>query len=372
MGCPVHNDTKGAFAAPDLSIPGGELPPVRAASAATADQRALGYLGTLWRAGRVGSVSRKGEKADRHPRRTSGHDLPERFLRTDWTLVARVKARKEKPVREAVSEVFEAQAEAIMRALREKQRQGQASAFIQKAQAGLRAARARKEDPSESVRRLVVEQLIDWQQWKDLLIDGGEAPDGEELNGMREAVEQVLADGYQTGANRVGVSGIDFTSDQHSVRAALEDILRQTRGTHETWSDEMARRIQRRLQAGDDFEEIEGAVRDLNEEQVSGHRRERVVHTAANGGFERGQLEAFKDAGIKRRAWLTERDSRVRGTPDDTWDHRSADGQEAKIKDPFFIERVTGGGEALRYPADPQGSPGNTVNCRCSQRPLVD
>jgi uncharacterized protein with gpF-like domain len=44
--------------------------------------------------------------------------------------------------------------------------------------------------------------------------------------------------------------------------------------------------------------------------------------------------------------------------------HIVADKQVVKVSQPFMVE-----GEALMYPRDPNGSPGNTINCHCMQGP---
>lgn len=52
--------------------------------------------------------------------------------------------------------------------------------------------------------------------------------------------------------------------------------------------------------------------------------------------------------------WVTQGDDKVRET------HMLANGQEVALDEYFKV-----GGELLRYPRDPAGSPGNTYNCRC-------
>lgn len=54
------------------------------------------------------------------------------------------------------------------------------------------------------------------------------------------------------------------------------------------------------------------------------------------------------------KTWVTQGDERVRD-----W-HEDADGQEVPVDQPFDV-----GGESLMYPGDPDGSPGNVINCRC-------
>lgn len=76
------------------------------------------------------------------------------------------------------------------------------------------------------------------------------------------------------------------------------------------------------------------------------------VHTAANAA----QFEMVEAVGVKmNREWLSTNDDRVRE------DHDEADGQVVGPGDDFDV-----GGETLRYPGDPDGSPHNIINCRCT------
>jgi hypothetical protein len=57
------------------------------------------------------------------------------------------------------------------------------------------------------------------------------------------------------------------------------------------------------------------------------------------------------------KVWMTQRDSKVRSG------HKDAHGQEVLNNENFDVD-----GESLRFPGDPLGSPGNTINCRCFMR----
>lgn len=75
------------------------------------------------------------------------------------------------------------------------------------------------------------------------------------------------------------------------------------------------------------------------------------VHTAANAG----ELEGVRSLDIPlRKEWLSMNDELVRE------DHQDVNGDEVELDDTFDV-----GGEALQYPGDPNGSPAQTVNCRC-------
>jgi uncharacterized protein with gpF-like domain len=167
------------------------------------------------------------------------------------------------------------------------------------------------------------------------------------------------------------VEGPDFTSDEARVRIIIDEILEQTSRTQDTFQKIATEAIQRGLSEGDDMGQIVARVADKSEEYI-GFRLDRIVRTAANGGFEFGQRESFRKAGIQQLQWLTQRDSRVRDPViDSKWSHRGADGQLVGINDPFLIFGRGGISETLRVPSDPLGSPGNTIYCRCTIRPVT-
>ena len=78
------------------------------------------------------------------------------------------------------------------------------------------------------------------------------------------------------------------------------------------------------------------------------------VISASNGSasLAAAQLPADVAAGQE---FIATRDERVRD------DHADADGQIVAMGAPFEV-----GGESLLYPGDPDGSPENVINCRCT------
>lgn len=74
------------------------------------------------------------------------------------------------------------------------------------------------------------------------------------------------------------------------------------------------------------------------------------VHGAASYGMHQG---AAQSGAFSKKRWLTTRDGRERDS------HAMMDGQERALD-----ERYSNG---LMYPGDPDGEPGETVNCRCTE-----
>lgn len=70
--------------------------------------------------------------------------------------------------------------------------------------------------------------------------------------------------------------------------------------------------------------------------------------------------KSYEANGIKRMQWSAYRDEATRSA------HWAAHGQVRKMGEPFSV-----GGQNLRYPGDPNGSPANICRCRCDLLPVI-
>jgi hypothetical protein len=272
------------------------------------------------------------------------HTAPEEILVREWKTVENSKRTAREELRNRLENLFTKQKSLIIKRLEEK--------------VNLREFRKIHEE-KEEITPLIVNTLIDWAQWFE---DTKE----EVERGVRESAEA----GFRTALNRIDSRGPDFSSRDRRVRNVIEEIVRQSAKTQDTFSRVIANEIRQGLSQGDDMTDLVQRVADKTDEQV-GYRLDRLVRTAGNGGFEVGQKQSFRKSGIETIKWLTQRDPRVRGTEvGDDWDHRGADGQEIGIDESFIIENITGAVETLRFPGDPLGSVGNIVYCRCTIVPV--
>ena len=89
-------------------------------------------------------------------------------------------------------------------------------------------------------------------------------------------------------------------------------------------------------------------------------RAETVAQTASTGVFSHGSLDAYSETGVPKKGWLAVMDRDTRET------HAAAHGQEVAINESFVV-----GGASLRFPGDPFGPPGETINCRCVVFPVA-
>lgn len=88
------------------------------------------------------------------------------------------------------------------------------------------------------------------------------------------------------------------------------------------------------------------------------NRAKVIARTETNRAWNAGSLAAaqyYQAPSISWvKVWNTDLDSHERPS------HRRADGQVRGLMDTFQV-----GGQDLRFPGDPSGSPGNVINCRC-------
>lgn len=148
----------------------------------------------------------------------------------------------------------------------------------------------------------------------------------------------------------------------------LQDQLRRTRNLMVRTPDEVFRQI---LKAIGDVVATGGTVKDQAEAvrhvlDVTGienwpARSKTVavteVHRAWNMGALAAAMRAQQRIGPLMKRWVARDDSKTRIA------HDRADGQTVFINQPFIVNM-----EPLMSPGDPNGSPGNVINCRCKPR----
>jgi len=92
-------------------------------------------------------------------------------------------------------------------------------------------------------------------------------------------------------------------------------------------------------------------------ERMPPYRIEMIARTETMRASNSAANQLYDEWGMDRQ-WVATVDNRVRDT------HLEANGQTVAVGEPFSV-----GGERLMFPGDPEGSPGNTINCRCTVAP---
>jgi hypothetical protein len=104
--------------------------------------------------------------------------------------------------------------------------------------------------------------------------------------------------------------------------------------------------------------DMEEAIKKLQDASgFSKARAERIARTEIHTATMEAQFESakkFLPPGTHK-MWMATLDGRVRDA------HMKANNQTIPLDEPFSV-----GGEDMMFPGDPNGSPGNVINCRCS------
>ena len=158
---------------------------------------------------------------------------------------------------------------------------------------------------------------------------------------------------------------------------AQEAIRRRIQRVTETTRRQIVTQVEQGYREGLGTREIGQNIRSTIP-AIARWRADTIARTETHAAANFGSTEAARATGLPlRREWLAAHDDRTRTVDPvlgdaDQFGHREADGQIVGMDQPFQIRRLAGGTEALRYPGDPNGSPGNVVNCRCSVAFIVD
>jgi len=97
-----------------------------------------------------------------------------------------------------------------------------------------------------------------------------------------------------------------------------------------------------------------------------------ITRTETHSASQFASQKMAEQAGIRLvKIWHTIGDARVRTFGlfgrKDQFNHRIMNGVSVGLERSFQVPTRLGGVEALQFPGDPVGSPGNVINCRCVQ-----
>lgn len=103
---------------------------------------------------------------------------------------------------------------------------------------------------------------------------------------------------------------------------------------------------------------------------IVGHRNfyqwqaARIARTESTAASNFGAIKSAKTFGFRVvKEWISGQDARVRRKPLSRFDHLAMDGVQVPQEQPFIFND---GEDAIQFPGDPTGEPGNIINCRCA------
>lgn len=134
--------------------------------------------------------------------------------------------------------------------------------------------------------------------------------------------------------------------------AGAERITQITSNTR----DQLRQILQKGIQEGLSIDDIAKQITEGS--KIAGRTRARVIaRTEVISASNKGSIQGARATNLDlNKEWIATQDGRTR------LEHASADGQVVGMDKPFNV-----GGEELDYPGDPSGTPGNVIQCRCTQ-----
>lgn len=188
----------------------------------------------------------------------------------------------------------------------------------------------------------------------------------------RERVQAILARWYEATAQQFAQIAEDMLAGgermqvreqftEHPRRELVASLLRdqapnRARQIAETSQARVTETLLRAARDGWSAERTAKAIQAELGGEI-GRSRARTIARTEIGSAQNAALSyvADRNPARVRRRWVAIHDDRTRPA------HAAVDGQTIGPGERFRV-----GGEELRYPGDPEGSPGNVINCRCA------
>lgn len=132
-----------------------------------------------------------------------------------------------------------------------------------------------------------------------------------------------------------------------------------------TYTDSVNQIIRQTFNEGGNLEDVIREIRKLiNKPSFYRWQAERIARTETAGATNFATVSVAEDSDyIMEKEWLSSEDSRVRTRhlPNRLYDHKEMNGVKVQLAERFNVN-----GDALNFPADYEGQPGNIINCRCA------
>ena len=184
-----------------------------------------------------------------------------------------------------------------------------------------------------------------------------------------KAIEFLVADVVrQSGSNAASDFGISMQFDVRNpeVQNLIGRFLNRSQRINDTTYQNVKDVLLGVYEDGVGIDEAERRLRDLFRSYYKTKpgdpgaitRGRRFATTEMNGLVSGASLESYKQAGLERKEWLAVQDGNTRDS------HSMVDGEVKNINEPFS--------NMLMFPGDPEGLPGEVINCRCALLPVLD
>jgi hypothetical protein len=161
----------------------------------------------------------------------------------------------------------------------------------------------------------------------------------------------------------LGISGaFDITRPDvvKAIKGLLHTVSLKTNET--TWND-LVSLFEEAEMNGEGIPAIMERLSAYFGDRKSDYQTERIARTTMTGASNAGTVEAWRQSEVvSGKTWISAlQPGRTRDA------HAEAHGQTVPLNGMYVV-----GGESLDYPGDPYGSPGNIINCLCSEIAVVE
>lgn len=176
-----------------------------------------------------------------------------------------------------------------------------------------------------------------------------------------------IAKAYYVQSVRVGAAqGADLIGDAASkeavetllasekMKALVDTRVAEIVQINRTTEEKLIAAVTKELDAGATIEEIADSVR--TSFNFTSSRAQMIARTEVSQTVNSARFEIFRTFGVQSHEWVNSADERVRET------HNEEGGNVVELGERFPVTE-------LRYPGDPEGEPGEIINCRCISIP---
>jgi len=189
-----------------------------------------------------------------------------------------------------------------------------------------------------------------------------------ETDKLKKVLAPLFELGLETGAQSIAelLGNADFEFKPIGVFADFINLKIKTipKIVLTTIENELRRTIKEGIEAGEGINELTDRIK-ATYSTIDRSGALRIARTESASAISKGRYEEMKIEGVKKHTWLTAADENVRDGQKGTFDHASLEGMTIEIGKSFNDDN-------LKFPGDPDASPGDIINCRCHTIPVLE
>lgn len=171
-------------------------------------------------------------------------------------------------------------------------------------------------------------------------------------------IRKTIKESGQSALNEAGIE-TNFNITNPNVKVTIEKLLRRSEKMVDSTFDNIKEIMQTAYDEGWTLSDLEKEIRSTYRD-YSQARSTMIARTEMGGAINGGTNMAYSQAGVEKKQWLAVQDNKTRDG------HAAIDMHTVDINSRFAVVAPDGNTELLEYPGDPDGSPGNIINDRCT------